>query len=294
MSSTTVSANLEDYTVAWIAALSHERAAGEMMFDQEYEQPKNLVRNANDPNRYSWGRMGKHLVVITSLPAGGYGTMTTAITAQGLRSSLPHIRIGLLIGIRDGISGETRDTDSTVTVRHDIRLGDVVVSIPDGTNGGVVQYDLVKAMESFEREGSLNSPPLALLNALSALQAKHDYQESKITSIMSGALRRYPKAAPEYSCPTGGSDRLYRACCIHTGGGDCRNCDQTGQIERTQREDSQIHYGTIACGNTLVKDAVYRDEVVSWLRKQNVTPVFRDGGRRPDKCLSLSGDQRHL
>jgi hypothetical protein len=54
MSSTTVSANLEDYTVAWIAALSHERAAGEMMFDQEYEQPKNLVRNANDPNRYSW------------------------------------------------------------------------------------------------------------------------------------------------------------------------------------------------------------------------------------------------
>jgi hypothetical protein len=67
MSSTTVSASSEDYTVAWIAALPHERAAGEMMFDQEYEQPENFVKNANDPNRYSWGRMGKRLVVIASL-----------------------------------------------------------------------------------------------------------------------------------------------------------------------------------------------------------------------------------
>jgi hypothetical protein len=193
MSSTTVSASSEDYTIAWIAALPHERAAGEMMFDQEYEQPESFVKNANDPNRYSWGRMGKHLVVIASLPAGRYGTTTTAITAQGLRSSLPHIRVGLLVGIGAGIPGETRDADSAVTVRRDIRLGDVVVSISDGTNGGVVQYDLVKGKESFERKGPLNSPPIALLNALSALQAKHDYQDLKISSIMSGALRRWPK-----------------------------------------------------------------------------------------------------
>jgi nucleoside phosphorylase len=217
--------------------------------------------------------MGKHLVVIASLPAEGYGTTTTAITAQGLRSSLPHIRVGLLVGIGAGIPGEIRDADNAVTVRRDIRLGDVVVSIPDGTSGGVVQYDLVKAKGLFERKGSLNSPPIALLNALSALQAKHDYQDSKIMSIMSGALRRYPKAAPKYSGPAGGSDRLYQACCSHTGGKDCGNCDQTGQIERTQREDSQIHYGTIACGNTLVKDAAHRDEVVSCLWKQNVNPL---------------------
>jgi hypothetical protein len=81
------------------------------------------------------------------------------------------------------------------------------------------------------------------------------------------------KAALKYDRPAGGSDRLYQACCSHTGGEDCRNCDQTRQIERTQREDSQIHYGTIASGNTLVKDAVYRDEVVSWLWKQNVDPL---------------------
>jgi nucleoside phosphorylase len=244
-----------------------------MLFDEAHEQPESFVKNANDPNRYSWGRMGKHLLVIASLPAREYGTTTTAITAQGLRSSLPHIRVGLLVGIGAGIPGETCDADNAVRVRHDIRLGDVVVSIPDGTNGGVVQYDLVKAGGSFERKGSLNSPPIALLNALTALQAKHDYQDSKIKEIERGVLEKYPKAAAKYSRPTEGSDRLFRACYGHTDGEDCRNCDQTGQIKRTPREDSHVHYGTIACGNTLVKDAVYRDEVVGWLRKQNVDPL---------------------
>lgn len=174
---TTVPTSSEDYTVAWIAALPHERAAGEMMLDQEYERPGSFIKNASDPNRYSWGRIGEHLVVIASLPAGEYGTTTTAIIAQGLRSSLPHIRVGLLVGAGAGIPGETCDGDSTVIVRRDICLGDVVVSNPDGTNGGVVQYDLVKAKGSFELKGSLDSPPLALRSALSALQAKHDYQD---------------------------------------------------------------------------------------------------------------------
>ena len=123
------------------------------MLDHEYVQPKSFTKNVNDPNRYSWGRIGEHLVVIASLPAGEYGTTSTAITAQGLRSSLPYIRVGLLVGIEAGIPGEKCDVDGTVTVRRDIRLGDVVVSSPDGTNAGVVQYNLVKAKSSFEREG---------------------------------------------------------------------------------------------------------------------------------------------
>lgn len=74
MSSEITPTNSEDYTVAWIAALPHERAAGEMMLDHEYAQPKSFTKNVNDPNRYSWGWIGEHLVVIASLPAGEYGT----------------------------------------------------------------------------------------------------------------------------------------------------------------------------------------------------------------------------
>ncbi|KAH0161481.1 Pfs, NACHT and ankyrin domain protein, partial [Aureobasidium melanogenum] len=273
MSSATVPPSAGDYTVAWIAALPRERAAGEMMLDQKFTQPEDFNKNANDPNSYSWGRMGKHLVVIASLPAGEYGTTTTAITAQGLRSSLPHIRVGLLVGIGAGVPGEICNADGALAVRRDIRLGDVVVSNPNGSNGGVVQYDLVKAKDSLERKGSLNSPPLALRSALSALQAEHEHQDSKISSIMNAAMEKFPKAARNYSRPTGTPDRLFRACCSHAGGEDCTNCDPAGQIKRTPREDPEVHCGTIACGNTLVKNAAHRDEIVSWLRTENVDPL---------------------
>lgn len=44
---------------------------------------------------------------------------------------------------------------------NDIRLGDVVVSKPDGQNGGVVQHDMGKAGldKQFVRTGHLNGPP---------------------------------------------------------------------------------------------------------------------------------------
>lgn len=86
-------------------------------------------------------------------------------------------------------------------------------------------------------------------------------------------MEKYPEAAPKYSRPAEQSDRLFRAWCSHAGGEDCRDCDQAGQIQRAPRKDSQIHYGTIACGNTLVKSAAHRDEIVSWLSKENVDPL---------------------
>jgi hypothetical protein len=159
MSSAATAYSSDAYAIAWVAALPHERAAGTMMLDERHKQPDDFAKNTSDPNSYSWGRIGKHNVVIASLPAGEYGLTSTATTAQGLRSSLPHIRIGLLVGIGAGVPGEKRHANGRVTVRRDIRLGDVVVSNPDGTNGGVVQYDFIKAKPSFERKGFLNGPP---------------------------------------------------------------------------------------------------------------------------------------
>jgi hypothetical protein len=63
----------------------------------------------------------------------------------------------------------------------DIRLGDVVVSQPNKTFGGVVQYDSGKTTPSgFERTGSLNSPPRILLSALANVQANELREKSKL------------------------------------------------------------------------------------------------------------------
>jgi hypothetical protein len=44
------------------------------------------------------------------------------------------LRIGLMVGFGGGIP----------SADHDIRLGDIVISCPTGSCGGVVQYDMGK------------------------------------------------------------------------------------------------------------------------------------------------------
>ncbi|KFA78900.1 hypothetical protein S40288_10376 [Stachybotrys chartarum IBT 40288] len=151
----------EAYAIAWIAALSIERAAAIALLDERHDAPQDFEQHPTDANSYTWGRMSNHNMVIASLPAGSYGTTPAATTASNLLASLPHIRIGLLVGIGGGVAQPPH---------QDVRLGDVVVSQPDRTMGGVIQYDLGKAKsdQTWERKGSLNTPPAVLLHAVAS------------------------------------------------------------------------------------------------------------------------------
>ena len=63
--------------------------------------------------------------------------------------------------------------------------------------------------------------------------------------------------------PHGKIDQAFKASYKHGGGRDCRGCDPHEEIQRDVRDstDPEIHYGIIAPGNTLVKDADTRDKV---------------------------------
>lgn len=242
------------------------------MFDDERDDPPaDFRKSLGDINEYSWGRVGKHNVLIVSLPAGEYGLVPAATVAQALRSSLPHVRVGLMVGIGAGIPGENPDGHGATTFMRDIRLGDVVVSNPDTVTGGVVQFDLVKVKDTdgghtFERKGFLNSPPIALRAALGKLQAKHERKGSKIANLLADAFKRNPTMSQTYSHPW------------HAKEGSGKQKDfyvsQSGQqIERDPRETPKIHYGIIASGNTLEKSAKHREQVLSWLEKENIHPL---------------------
>ncbi|KAK4922629.1 hypothetical protein LTR66_016587, partial [Elasticomyces elasticus] len=73
------------------------------------------------------------------------------------------------------------------------------------------------------------------------------------------------KQSPGYTHQGFDNDRLFQASCDHVPGADCWNCDTADQVQRDTREttDPDIHYGTIASGNTLVKDAATRDRIVA-------------------------------
>jgi hypothetical protein len=152
------------YTIGWIAALPIQLAAALAVLDERHEQPFDFQKPDDDDNLYSWGNIGPHNIVIVSLPAGMYGQISAATTSTNLARSIP-VRFGLMVGIGGGIPRPGGNVD--------IRLGDVVVSQPESTHGGVAQYDVGKATAAgFELRGSLNSPPRALLNAIALLQAE--------------------------------------------------------------------------------------------------------------------------
>jgi nucleoside phosphorylase len=237
------------YTVGWIAALPIELAAATAMLDEEHGEPCDFIQSHHDTNIYTWGRIGEHNVVITSLAAGVYGTTSAATTASCMLSSFPHIRIGLLVGIGVGIPRPEEG--------RDIRLGDIAVSQPQGSNGGVIQYDLYKAKAENQRErrAFLNKPPDVLLKALARLQAEHERKPSRVPEILAQIVRENPKMAKQrdgYVHQGVENDRLYKA------------TEPYEEIQREPRESTEpeIHYGTIASGNTLFKDAIHRDKIL--------------------------------
>ncbi|KAK0721573.1 Pfs, NACHT and ankyrin domain protein [Lasiosphaeria miniovina] len=255
----------DSYAIAWIAALPIERAAAETMLDEENSTPTGFVRHQNDANVYSWGCVGEHNIVITSLAAGVYGTTSAATTASSLLASLPSIRVALLVGIGGGIARPDEG--------HDIRLGDIVVSQPNSTTGGVCQYDLFKAKsgDKREREGFLGRPPTVLLNALASIHASHERKNSKVPDFLREMLDKNPKMGkgskknPGYVHQGFDNDHLFQTMYDHVPGLDCRGCDVAEEVQRDPRDttDPEIHYGIIASGNTLVKDAAIRDRMVA-------------------------------
>jgi nucleoside phosphorylase len=234
------------------------------MLDEKHQRPFNFAQSRQDTNVYTWGNIGAHNVVIAMLPSGEYGTVSASNVATTLLMSFPEVRFGLMVGIGAGVPRRGRD----------IRLGDVVISEPKGASGGVVQYDFVKAIQNavgvfqggkLQRMGMLNKPPTVLLNAVTALKTQHEMlKDTSIPVILQNMVKRFPSMGEEraYVYQEAHNDRLFEASYVHTGDGDCASiCDLSRVKPREPRNsnDPKIHYGVIASGNTLVKDAMTRE-----------------------------------
>jgi len=116
-----------------------------------------------DNNDYTLGKIGKHNVVIAVLPDGEYGTSSAASVARDILHSFHNIRIGLMVGIGGGAPSR----------KHDIRLGDIVVSTPRDGQGGVFQYDFGKTIQNqgFQQTRFLDQPPTVLQTAVNGIKA---------------------------------------------------------------------------------------------------------------------------
>ncbi|EGX48224.1 hypothetical protein AOL_s00080g349 [Orbilia oligospora ATCC 24927] len=248
----------QEYTIGWICALHIEMTAARLMLDSEHGAPQE--QHHSDHNVYQLGSIGEHNIVIACLPDGVYGVTSAVAVAVQMLATFESIRFGLMVGIGGGIPSR----------KNDIRLGDIVVSRPEGTSGGVIQYDLGKAIgqNELQRLGSLNKPPQVLLNAMAKLRSNHDLEDSKVPNILSSRLAARPKKTQALFSHQGASnDNLYLADYEHSNeeeNGSCESCNVSGQrVSRPDRDttDPVIHYGVIASGNQVIKHAITRDRI---------------------------------
>ncbi|KAM0470732.1 hypothetical protein ACHAPX_009790 [Trichoderma viride] len=255
-----------DYTVGWICAIPTEHVAARAFLDEEHESPRSV--SPQDNNNYILGRIGKHNLVLACLPHGEYGLSSASSVARDMLHSFPNIRIGLMVGIGGGAPSK----------HHDVRLGDVVVSVPRNGESGVFQYDFGKTIQkqSFYPTGHLNQPPQILRAAVSGLESQYEMKGHLIQKSIDFILDQNSRLGKKYKRPDSStSDRLYQSHIIHPL--DETSCNiscgnsPSALIVRAERDSSEddpmIHYGLIASANQLMKDAVVRDTLA---KKKNV------------------------
>ncbi|EXA31454.1 hypothetical protein FOVG_17232 [Fusarium oxysporum f. sp. pisi HDV247] len=238
---------IEDYTIGWICALQEEFEAACRMLDEELE---GLETSDINDNTYVFGRIHEHNVVIGCLPDGRYGIGSAAVVSRDMVRSFPSLKFALMVGIGGGAPTPDRD----------IRLGDVVVSVPQGKLGGVIQYDFGKRLPDgrFLLTGQMNSPPEVLLGVVPEMRRRHN-DPRKPDKILEHL--KLMDDMPEYQRPA--EDRLYRADYEHKSGINCASCATNGLEERPLRVTKRavtVHYGIIASANSVMKNAEERDK----------------------------------
>ncbi|KAK1636122.1 hypothetical protein BDP81DRAFT_461465 [Colletotrichum phormii] len=268
----------DQYTVGWICALAKEQTAAIAMLDKEHP---NLPQANNDYNTYTLGSLWGHNIVIACLPKGMYGVVPAATVATRMLATFPAIKFGLMVGIGGGIPPK-------------VRLGDIVVGSPTDKFPGVVQWDLGKDEEggTFKRKGALNNPPMLLSTALQKLDSRHELRGSKVAEYLEEMVKRYPNLKEQHGKSDKLEDRLFKTEYPHAKGvrrtaegkangdgkGDsgtslkaekvgekeneegCANCDRD-MLRIREPRGVQVHYGLIASGNRVIKDAIKRDQL---------------------------------
>ena len=229
-----------DYTVAVVFAMGFEMSAFRYMLDAEHPP---LPAKPGDPNLYVVGNVHGHDIVLACL-AGQQGKGAAATVATNMSRTFPRIELRFFVGIGGGVPSN----------RHDIRLGDVVISMPEGRHGGVVQYDLGRDGDAgFELKGFLWPPPTQLRSAVERMRSDHLVQTPKIDEYVSIMVQRSHRLAT-YARPST-PDVLYS------------NHDPSQEVPRSTRpfQEPAIHYGLIASGDRVIKSAIVRDSMVGRL-----------------------------
>ncbi|KAH7460531.1 hypothetical protein FOMA001_g19547 [Fusarium oxysporum f. sp. matthiolae] len=246
----TVILDPKDYKVAWIAPLEIEAKAALHLLDERHRGRFPVDRG--DDYVFHAGAMGGHNIIIATLPAGQeYGTGSASALASQVKKVFPNLWFGLLVGVAAGLPDLFR-----VPIR-DIRLGDVLVGLPDGDSAGLIAYDLGKETEDgFQplRLGySLAMTEPIVRAAIGSIKLEAPY-DTNIFLPYYEKIRNCEHATGTFADPGQDDDTL----CLARGNG------QEEVVERPRRSSYQrtrVWYGPIGSGDKLLKNAQKLNEL---------------------------------
>jgi len=207
----------------------------------------NLIPHERDTNIYTLGNVGSRNIVIACPPKEEEDKRTASAAAVAARReySFQWIEFGLAVGIGGGVPSA------------DIRLGDIVVSTPKKTFGGVVYFGKTVVGDSFVL--GRNKPPALLLAAVSGLESAHTLGGSQIMVYLAEILRKHPN----FAYPGQQQDRFFQAKYDHVGSGNtCDGCDKSKLLNRPPRwtDVPEIHHGLIASIDEPIEHGTTRDK----------------------------------
>ena len=198
------------FEVAIFCALKLEADAVLVALDNIWDGPYGQA--PGDDNAYTLGSVGEHNVVVVHM--AGMGSVNAATTAASLRSSFPHVKLALIVGVCGAVPESSHH-------KQGIFLGDIVIST------AIIQYDFGRQYPTvFQRkdmlEDSSGRPSHRIRAMLAKLETRH-YSRKLQDEIMTLVQELQQNNHHIHIDP--GQDHLYDASYLHKHQGqDCKVC----------------------------------------------------------------------
>jgi nucleoside phosphorylase len=246
--------NHDDYTIAWIAVLPIEAEAALGMLDNQHHGHFESVRG--DDYIYMGGEINGHNVVVATWPAGqNYGVSAAAALVNQVKARFANIWFALLVGVAAGLPNLTTSDQSR---RRDVRLGDVLVCVPDKANSGIVHYDLGKDTDAgFLPNGRQAETPAIVRAAIGNIQLtkKKPYKKGHEFARLLDAFLQADEDG-KFNYPSQDTDQLFASSADLTAPATPISRERRNETERTR-----VWYGSIGSGNSMMRNARRRDEL---------------------------------
>ncbi|KAM3072420.1 hypothetical protein ACMFMG_009223 [Clarireedia jacksonii] len=224
------------------------------------------------------------------------------MVAKDMLRSLKAIKFALMVGVGGGapLVKNLNGNFEGAADEKDIRLGNVVISQPFESSGGVavIQYDFGKSLQGrkFHTTGTLNKLPEFLLKAISMLQAKNVRKTIRELSVyLEKMASANPGLASTFVYQGFNKDRLLKESVVHPEGKkNCKACCGTNDFDivmKRLRSDSSpvVHYRTIGSADQVMKHSILRNK---WAKERNIVRFEMEAAGLMDNCLLLL--QRHI